>query len=172
MATVRHLAWAPITEAAWDFRVHQHGVSEDALRLQNAWVESLEEWIRNSAVGARYMRVQQALARLEQDAGRANWDGYGSKSVDRDSLAFAERVAQMLPVSLPGPEVTVDPDGEVSFDWECGRRQRLSLSVGPNGTVRYAGLVGGSEAYGTEPWCDGISETIVRLLERLDRALL
>jgi hypothetical protein len=145
----------------------QHGVSEDALRLQNAWVNSLEEWTRSSVTGAQYMRIQDALASLVQEAGQANWDGYGSESVDRDSLAFAKRVALMLPVSFPGPEVTVDPDGEITFDWECGRRQRLSLSVGPNGTLRYAGIVGGSETYGTEPWRDEIPETIVHLLQKV-----
>jgi hypothetical protein len=144
----------------------QHGVSEDALRLQSAWVDSLEAWMGSSAMGAQYMRVQNALASLVGEASRANWDGYGSEPVDRGSLAFAKRLAQMLPVSLPEPEVAVDPDGEVSFDWECGKRHRLSLSVGPNGTLRYAGIVGGSETYGTEPWRDGIPETIVRLLQK------
>ncbi len=145
----------------------QHGVGEDALRLQSAWADSLEAWIRSSAMGAQYMRVQNALASLVAEAGRANWDGYGSEPIDRDSLAFAKRVTQMLPMSLPEPEVVVDPDGEVSFDWECGERHRLSFSVGPSGTFRYAGIVGASETYGTEPWRDGIPEPIVRLLQQV-----
>ena len=151
----------------FDAPLPQHGVSEDALRLQNAWVDSLEAWIHSSAMGAQYMRVQNALASLVGEAGRANWDGYGSQPVDRESLAFAKRVAQMLPVTLPEPEVAVDPDGEVSFDWESGRRQRLSLSVGPTGTLRYAGIVCGSEADGTEPWRDGIPEAFMRLLHKV-----
>jgi hypothetical protein len=145
----------------------QRGVSEDALRLQGAWENSLDDWIRSSAIAAQYMRVQNALATLVVEAGRPNWDGYGAEPVDRESLAFAKRVAQMLPVSLSEPEVAVDPDGEVAFDWECGKRQRLSLSVGPSGTLRYAGIDGDSEAYGTEPWRDGIPEAIVRLLQRV-----
>lgn len=145
----------------------QHGVSEDALRLQDAWLDSLEAWFSSSTIGAQYVRVQHALASLAQKAGRANWDGHGAEPVDRESLAFAKRVAQMLPVSLPEPEIAVDPDGEVSFDWECGKRQRLSFSVGPMGTFRYAGIVGGSEAYGTEPWRERIPEAIVRLLGKV-----
>jgi hypothetical protein len=145
----------------------QHGISDDALHLQSTWLGSLEALIGSSAMGVRYMRVQDALASLVLEAARDNWDGYGSAPVDRASLGFAKRVAQMLPVSLPEPEVTVDPDGEVSFDWECGKRQRLSFSVGPSGTFRYAGIVGGSETYGTEPWRDGIPEAIVGLLQKV-----
>ena len=142
----------------------QHGVSEDALRLQDAWLDSLEAWFGSSAMGVQYMRVQHALASLAREAGHANWDGYGAEPVDRESLAFAKRVAQMLPMNLPEPEVGVDPDGEVSFDWEWGKRQRLSFSVGPTGTLRYAAIVGGSETHGSEPWRDGIPKSIVRLL--------
>jgi hypothetical protein len=67
----------------------------------------------------------------------------------------------MLPDGLPEPEVGVDPDGSVSFDWEG-----LSISLGPDGELRYAGIVGGVEDYGEMPWGDGIAEVVVRLMSR------
>ena len=144
-----------------------HGVSDDALRLQSGWEDLLRILLGSCTLGSPHVRVHNALATLAQETAAAGWDGYGAEPVSRDALAFARRLAQMLPFGLPAPDVSVDPDGEISFDWDGGAGRHLSCSVGPTGIMRYAGIVGESEAYGTEPWRDGIPDAILRLLQKV-----
>lgn len=91
-----------------------------------------------------------SLAALARDAASVNWDGHGA-----------------APVTLPAPEVSIDPDGEVSFDWYAGPRRTLSMSLDPFGTLRYASIIGGSEKFGLEPWRNGIPESVLRLLQKV-----
>lgn len=77
-----------------------------------------------------------------------NADGYRSSPADRASFALAMRLAERLPSAVPDPEVGVDPDGEVSFDWFAAPRQTFSVSVGSDGILRYAALVGEQESAG------------------------
>lgn len=145
----------------------QQGVSEDALRLRREWDLLFGSLVNYCTLGSQFGQLRCALARLPEEAGRVDWDGHGGAPVDRDSLIFAKQLAQFLPFSAPAPEVSVDPDGEVSFDWRGSTRHIVSCSISPTGTLRYAGIIGASEVHGKEPWQDGIPEAIVRLLQRM-----
>lgn len=116
-------------------------------------------------MGTQYRQMQSALAHLAGEAARDNWDGYGASAVSQEALAFAKRIAHFL-VAFPAPEVSIDPDGEVAFDWRANPRCSMSLSIGPAGTLRYASIMMGSENYGTEPWRDGLPEAVARLIHR------
>lgn len=148
----------------------QPGVSIQALQLLTDWRTLYTELAGRCASGAEYAQILVSLATLAREAAHAGWDGYGAAPINPDSLAYAKRLVQILSFNLgstPTPDVSVDPDGEVSFDWDGGAKHHLSFSVSPGGAMRYAGIAGGSEAYGTEPWRDGIPETIVRLLQEV-----
>jgi hypothetical protein len=57
--------------------------------------------------------------------------------ISKGVLANALDFACLLPTDLKAPEVSVDPDGEVSFDWGS-ERGIVSVSVGPTGRIVYA----------------------------------
>lgn len=56
----------------------------------------------------------------------------GSTIVDR-AVSFLAAV----PVGVSPPEVSLDPDGEVAFDWRVGD-DLVSVSLGANGSLAYA----------------------------------
>ena len=147
--------------------VSQTGISDEAIRLRQHWQDIFTIIMSSVAMGTQYRHLQMVLATLAKNAVHENWDGQGAAPINERALDYARRVVQMLPVTTPAPEVTVDPDGEVSFDWRADSRRSLSVSIDPLGTLRYASIVGGSENFGAEPWRDGLPESILGLLQKV-----
>lgn len=54
------------------------------------------------------------------------------------TLNTAMGFAVALPSDVDQPEVSVDPDGEIAFDW-INDDNMLSVSIGPEGGITYAG---------------------------------
>lgn len=66
----------------------------------------------------------------------------GLAYVDERTEMVAVKFALQLPASVPMPEVAVDPDGEVSFDWLGQAGKIFSVSIDRNGRLAYAGRFG------------------------------
>jgi hypothetical protein len=90
--------------------------------------------------------------------------------MDPAAYSFAKAFIRSLPTTAPTPDVGVDPDGEVSIDWDFGPRRILSVSVGPTGRLVYAALVGPNKVRGTEWLHEAVPEPILDVLSRLIRA--
>jgi len=63
--------------------------------------------------------------------------------------------------------VSVDPDGEIAFEWHKKPRYVLSVSIGKYGEFSYAGLFGRRKTYGTEYLEDEFPRVVSTNLERL-----
>jgi len=74
------------------------------------------------------------------------------------------RFIRLLPEDICGPEVTVDQDGEILFEWLIGHRQTFAVSVSDKGMLNYAGLNGEDSICGTEQLTDTIPEVILTFL--------
>ena len=70
--------------------------------------------------------------------------------MDRNSYEESLRFLDMLPGTTPAPEVSVDPDGMVAFEWHEEPRWVFSVSIETNGELVYAGLFGNCKTHGTE----------------------
>lgn len=86
----------------------------------------------------------------------------GSEAVREETAQQALIFAMLLPKSLPLPEVAQDPDGEISFDWIGKSGKMFSVSVGPDGTISYAGW------FSDKSKVDGVEQ----LSERCPREIL
>lgn len=60
----------------------------------------------------------------------------------------ALRLIEALPDGYPSPSVDVEPDGHVSLEWYKHPRRLLSISVSPDGTLYWAGLVDAEDPRG------------------------
>ena len=106
------------------------------------------------------------LFEVLEDCGRSDWDAYGAQPVLLESYENAKRFARSLPFSLSSPEVSAEPDGEITFEWYSNPTRVFSVSVGPSNELHYAGLFGASRAYGTEVFHDEIPEVILSHIQR------
>jgi hypothetical protein len=74
----------------------------------------------------------------------------GSAPVEPSTYAYASQFLQILPANALPPDISVDTDGELLFEWDRGPRQTFSVSVGRDGTLTFAGLLGYRKVHGTE----------------------
>ena len=83
------------------------------------------------------------------------------------TFARARRLLDTIPSGFPVPDIGLDPDGEVAFDWIRRDRTMVSVSIGTEGDPSYAaGLVDGT-AYGFLHWDDRFPVALTDLLRRL-----
>jgi len=102
-------------------------------------------------------RLGTAIAKSSVD----DWDGYGAEIVDLDSVPSAVWFAYLLPMHVPIPDIYVDPDGEIGFEWYLGPRRVFSVTVRRNSELAYAGLFGVNKICGVEYLDDELPETIL-----------
>lgn len=102
-------------------------------------------------------RIQMAATESRVD----NWDSYGAKAVDANSFFKAIWFARLLTMSVPTPDIYIDPDGEIAFEWYLGPRRVFSVTARKNDEFAYAGLFGVNKVYGVEHIDDEMPETIL-----------
>jgi hypothetical protein len=121
----------------------------------------------SSAVNEPRSRAFEHLDEMFRKAGEENWDGEGAAPADPLSYGYAQAFLRMLPSWVSNPDVFVDPDGEICLEWDRGRRAVFSVSIGRDGTLTYAGLLGAAKRHGVEPFVDEIPEVILDGIRRI-----
>src|SRR5207245_616880 len=91
-----------------------------------------------------------------------NWDGEGGSPVVARTIEFAKLFAAALPARFPEPDVTVDCDGDIAFEWNLGRRRVFSVSVRRDGILNFAKLLGPSRYYGSDVIFAGVPGQIIQ----------
>ncbi|NKC16694.1 MAG: hypothetical protein GKR94_32225 [Gammaproteobacteria bacterium] len=110
----------------------------------------------------------QELVSTFEDCSMPNWDGYGAAAISQASLYNALRFLDLLPPSLPSPEVTPESDGTVGLEWYKGKDWLFSIDIGGDGKITYAGMFGeGVQSHGTERFDDSIPQTILSNIRRI-----
>ncbi|PYT61703.1 MAG: hypothetical protein DMG35_08805 [Acidobacteria bacterium] len=90
--------------------------------------------------------------------------------VDSETISAATQFAYSLPRFGPMPEVSADPDGEISFDWIGPSGQMFSVSVNNQNRLAYAGWFGEkSRIHGIEQLAENCPKQIVRGIEKATR---
>lgn len=89
---------------------------------------------------------------------------------NKETIRQAMTFAMMLPKSLPIPEVSRDPDGEISFDWIGNFGRIFSVSIGPHGRLSYAGRFSDkSKVHGVEALSETLPREILLAIEKVVR---
>jgi len=125
------------------------------------------EFSGSVAVGEPKRLAQEALTAAYIAAQVDGWDGPDSKRVEPSTYVYADQFLRLLPSSASLPDITVDRDGEILFEWDQGRRQVFSISVGRDGTLTFAGLFGHTKIHGTEHLREALPSVISGCLERV-----
>jgi hypothetical protein len=142
------------------------GVGPDQQRLWALLQETLQRLVDTVSLGEPLQKTYRQLYQVLEDCGRSDWDAYGAAPVLLESYENAKLFARSLPFSLSSPEVSAEPDGEITFEWYSHPTRVFSVSMGPNNELHYAGLFGASRAYGTEVFHEEIPEVILSHIKR------
>ena len=139
------------------------GNSVDAKKIYstliNVFVQikpSAQQWVFNE------------LEELSQVATCQNWDNLGSVPLDADTYQIAKRFILALPSSIPAPELTVDRDGEVNFDWFGSGEKIFSASLRKDGRIAFAGQFSARKRLsGLEEFNDSVLKEIVESVKAI-----
>lgn len=108
------------------------------------------------------------LVRAVKEASQEDWDHFGAKPASILAANLAIRFLNALPSALPTPDVGIDPDGDISFEWVRSKDRMFTVSLSRNGKLSYAGLFGNEiSSHGTEVFDDTIPRTIIENVKRL-----
>lgn len=108
------------------------------------------------------------LEKVYEECSEANWDGYGAMPISRETYSEARKLLRMMPSSLPRPDISAEPDGEITFEWYKEKYSVFVISVGSDNLITYAGLFGESnKIHGTEYFADELPEIICHCIRRL-----
>ena len=106
-----------------------------------------------------YLRLLDACADAAKDE--------ATEPVAATAYTTAEVILAALPPGIPLPEISVHSDGEIALEWHETKRRVLTLSIGDEGSLAFAGLFETSTIYGTEVFDGSIPSPIEGFLARL-----
>jgi len=132
------------------------GSSDAAVSLRQLLKKAFEEYSK-----PRTQLIEpEIMALVEESQGEAG-------RVEEETARTALNFLLLLPRSLPVPEVSADPDGEISFDWIGDSGKMFSVSVNKEGRIAYAGRFGEkSKVHGIEPLSETCPLEIIRGIRR------
>ena len=142
------------TMDAFGLRATSIGVSSEAEAVEVLVRKSLEHYLE-----PRLGLLIPEILSLRDDS--------GGKPVDFATINAAIEFAYCLPRFAPVPEVSADPDGEISFDWLSPSGEMFSVSVNKQNRLAYAGWFGEkSKIHGIEQLAESCPEEIVRGIQK------
>jgi len=108
------------------------------------------------------------LEKVYEECSETNWDGYGAMPIPRETYSEARKLLRMIPSSSPRPDISAEPEGEITFEWYKEKYSVFVISVGSNNLVTYAGLFGkNNKIHGTEYFANKLPEIIRHCIRRL-----
>ena len=132
------------------------GFSQEANILAKCLRESVEHYLR-----PRLSLLVPEIESLGDQSRDAN------ARADFETVQAAIQFAYCLPRFTPLPEVSVDPDGEISFDWLSGNGEMFSVSINKQNRLAYAGWFGEkSRVHGIEQLAEKCPPEIISGIQK------
>lgn len=88
----------------------------------------------------------------------------------RENQVFllAKRFLLALPAYIPAPELALDSDGEVSFDWQGLGGRLLTVTLREDGRLSYAARISHYDKdHGTKQFIDAIPQRVLDLVQQV-----
>ena len=113
--------------------------------------------------------MHQALQEALQDAQPLITDR-GWSQPEAATIAAAERLLALVANHPRQPQVQVEPEGTICFEWEAADHGWLTLTVDDQGQLTHAAVLGEDEFTQTEAFGDALPDWADTLLQRLLQA--
>ncbi len=141
-----------------------NALSDSARDLRQLREQSIGSIWRNSQSSAFRIKLLEELYAIAQDCGSDGWDGYNALAVDFQTFACAVEFIREMPNISSLPELSADPDGDVSFDWHFGNAGIASIAVDGNHWLHYAVTIGPRRFAGRLPKSERFPSQVQEIL--------
>lgn len=122
---------------------------------------------RSVSIDDARMESIEALFTAAAEASQDGWDGFDGRAVAPDTFMHALELLESLPSTVSQPEISVHPDGQVSFYWTGGQRRTVVVAVSSTGLLSFASLHGQRRLHGSEYLVNGLPSWLAFVLRQL-----
>ncbi len=161
------VALATLSTVGFAFHPRTDRALSEEARSLGRLTDEASEFAGSMTIGEPKRSAQEALNAEYLRAQVDDWDGEGANAVEPNTYAYAGQFLRLLPSPVPVPEIVADKDGEILFEWDLGRRRIFSVSVGRDGTLTFAALIGYTKTHGTDHIHEALPLVISDCLSRL-----
>ena len=96
--------------------------------------------VRKIAIN-KVVELQTAIREIAAHAQEQNWNGEGADPVKPAAVDAAQRLLHEFPGGIPDPDISVDPEGNIDFDWHLDNGTMFTLSIGGVGDIAISGML-------------------------------
>jgi hypothetical protein len=141
------------------------GISDAAQSLERTR-ETIAQSQRASVTLSRQQTLDDVfLAYREADE---QWKvAEGETPVSEEVMATTCQFVEALPIGVRSPSVVREPDGHISLEWYRNPRRMMTVSIGPDGRLHWAALLGSEDPRGTGIFVGRIPKTILHCIYRV-----
>ena len=101
------------------------------------------------------------------ECSQPDWEGEGSKAVDRETLMIAKQFVESLSAAYGTPIISGEPDGHINLEWYVHPRRILTVSIDRSGTLHWAALIGNEDPRGSCPFYGEMPRTLLYWIGRI-----
>lgn len=151
-----------------EYKLNQQapGVSPFSRNLDNLLFKEQRQKLPPSTI---LVDARRTILELFHENNYKGWDGYDASPVMRASVEQAIRLVELLPSDLPLPEITADPEGEITLEWYANGNS-YTISCGVKDKISYAAIFkDGSEHHGKEPYAAQLTTTTLTFIKKVYR---
>lgn len=131
-----------------DYRYNNPGASEAARYLNDSFGKLQRAVFKTGRFRSKLVELDSAI----DEASTPDWDGHGGAVAKSRSCELAFSLLSMLPDGIAKPEFSVDPDGEIEFEWYVSKSRLVSITIGDDGKLYYVGFLGNERKKGAVPF--------------------
>ena len=135
--------------------------------IKNQFKEICEPSTTNSLIEIYLEEAVKSLIEIYKECSKPDWDGYNALPITANAFEEAGKIINLLPTSIPMPEIMAEPGGEIGFEWRKGNRLVFVLSVGGKHEINYAGIFWSNKIHGSEYFGESLPSLIIENLRRL-----
>lgn len=144
-----------------------NGVSDQSRAISSQFENVDKAALQTGSLGFPRQEASEAFFDALHEANDEGWEGYGGKVISSWVVLSALNFIKLLPTNLPIPEITIDPDGEVLFEWYRSPYRVFSVSVGAYGKIAYAGLFGEVRMNGSSFFADNFPRVLLEAIKKV-----
>jgi hypothetical protein len=139
------------------------GISEEANNSYQL-IEEISQRLQESYFGLLIRKMLQELDEILIETSIPNWDGYNAFPVEKETFLNVRKFLRLLPLYVTPPNISAEPDGNLTLEWYSSPDWLFSISIDSSGTLHYAAKFGMRKHYGSEPFFDSIPQIILDLI--------
>lgn len=146
------------------------GTSGEADRVYNLYEDALKELRETELYSKEFEKIEKIIKSLNHvftETCVENWNDEGAMAVTYDTFQKACEFINFLPKILPEPEISADPDGEISIEWYGKNNRVFSVSINGSGKLSYAALYGNKSFHGVEYFNCEIPKRLLRDIKEI-----